>query len=56
MYSTVGERMKKFEPNGGNFSGKFTPKGSRFKIDAKVPWQNSMPFSDRDRSLKQVRT
>jgi hypothetical protein len=27
-----------------------------FKIDAQFPWQNSIPFSDRDRSLKQVCT
>jgi hypothetical protein len=40
------------ENSGGNFSGKFSLIGSCFKIDAQFAWQNSMPFSDRDRSLK----
>jgi hypothetical protein len=39
---------------GRNFSQLRSSTGSRFKIDAQFPWQNSMPFSYRDRSLKQV--
>jgi hypothetical protein len=41
---------------GWNFSQLRSSTGSCFNIDALFPWQNFMPFSDRDRSLKQIRT
>jgi hypothetical protein len=45
-----------WEVSGGNFSRLRSSTGSRFKIDAQFPWQISVPFSDRDQSLNQVRT
>jgi hypothetical protein len=44
------------ESRGWNFSQLRSSTGSHIKIDAQFSWQNSMPFSDRDRSLKQVLT
>jgi hypothetical protein len=53
---TFGETCPNLKARGRNFSQLRSSTGLRFKIDAQFPWQYSMPFSDRDRSLKQVRT
>jgi hypothetical protein len=56
IYVKINILLKMTNTEAGILVENFHRQGRALKSTLNFIWQNSMPFSDRDRSLKQVRT